>query len=319
MPASRFTRFFALWSGLSAMLLPLSAAASTPADLGPGILLPWQFSPIVFGCVALALGVYVNGLRVRVVAGRRCGIARPFMFILGVLLIYGVLQTRFDYWAQHMFYFHRLQHLVLLHLGPFLVALSVPGRVLRDGLPHRLREHGADALLDSTGFASLRRFLLSPWRLPLLFIAGIAVWLEPTVNYYAMLSWQLYDFMNLSVVATGLLFWALVLDPEPAPPARIGYGQRILVLVAVIFPQIVIGAILSLSRHDLYNVYGICGRLYPLSPVTDQQIGGLLIWGPGSMMSVIGMLVVLSHINGRRRAARFYAPRTHSKLVESSS
>jgi len=113
--------------------------------------------------------------------------------------------------------------------------------------------------------------------------------------------------MNWSMVVDGLPFWWLVLNPEPKPPARVGYGARILMLVLVMFPQILIGAFIGLSTHDLFDVYAVCGRLYPISAVTDQQIGGLIIWIPGSMMSVIGMLIVLTRYRRQRdlgRAAR---------------
>jgi putative membrane protein len=45
--------------------------------------------------------------------------------------------------------------------------------------------------------------------------------------------------------------------------------------------------------HELYPIYSICGRAFELSPLADQQMGGLILWIPAAMMSVIGMLVVL--------------------------
>ncbi len=59
--------------------------------------------------------------------------------MLGVVLIYAVVQTHYDYLSQHMFFFHRLQHLVLHHLGPFLIALGVPGAALWAGMPDFLK------------------------------------------------------------------------------------------------------------------------------------------------------------------------------------
>jgi putative membrane protein len=46
----------------------------------------------------------------------------------------------------------------------------------------------------------------------------------------------------------------------------------------------------------LYPIYSICGRAFTwISPMRDQQIGGLLLWIPGSMMSVVGALIALRH------------------------
>jgi putative membrane protein len=61
----------------------------------------------------------------------------------------------------------------------------------------------------------------------------------------------------------------------------------------IMLPQIGIGAYIALSDTILYDVYAVCGRAWPISPLVDQQIGGLITWIPASMMSVIGILIVL--------------------------
>lgn len=265
---------------------------------------PWDFSPTVLLCTLLALGIYINGLRVRRRRGLRNGFWLPLAYCVGVIAIYLVLQTRVDYYSQHMFYIHRLQHLVLHHLGPFLIALAVPQAILRAGIPGRLWQRAVAPVLRSAPVRVVCNLLLDPILAPLLFVAGIAFWLIPVVHYDAMLSLPLYNLMNWSMVIDGLPFWWLVLNPEPKPPARVGYGARILMLVLVMFPQILIGSFIGLSTHDLFDVYAVCGRLYPISAVTDQQIGGLIIWIPGSMMSVIGMLIVLTRYRRQRDLGR---------------
>ncbi|HEU0195604.1 MAG TPA: cytochrome c oxidase assembly protein [Nevskiaceae bacterium] len=288
-------------------LLPACASAAPTAAQVVDFLAPWQFSPTVLSLTLLTLVVYVNGLRVRHARGQRSSVARPFAFLLGVVLIYFVLQTRFDYWAQHMFYIHRGQHLVLHHIGPFLIALSVPHKVLRAGIPDRWWDAWVGPVMRSWPVRGTVAVLMDPILAPVLFVVGIGFWLIPAVHFDAMLSLPLYNLMNWSMLVDGLPFWWLVLNPEPKPPARIGYGMRIFILWIVMFPQIAIGAFIGLSTHDLFHVYAICGRLYPISPITDQQIGGLIIWIPGAMMSAISMLLVLAHTAGHRRAARFEA------------
>jgi cytochrome c oxidase assembly factor CtaG len=70
-------------------------------------------------------------------------------------------------------------------------------------------------------------------------------------------------------------------------------GYRILMLCLAMLPMMLAGAIIGLARHDLYPVYDICGRFAPVSPLTDQQLGGLIIWIPGTVLLVsIAMLVL---------------------------
>ena len=92
--------------------------------------LPYEFSPAVPVLCLGGLVVYLRGLYLVPV---KPGLGRSIAFITGVTLVYVVMQTRFDYWSQHMFFVHRLQHLVLHHLGAFLIALSGPATVLSAG------------------------------------------------------------------------------------------------------------------------------------------------------------------------------------------
>jgi putative membrane protein len=40
----------------------------------------------------------------------------------------------------------------------------------------------------------------------------------------------------------------------------------------------------------------LCGRVYPtVSALLDQHLGGIVVWIPAAMMSVIGFFVVLNH------------------------
>jgi putative membrane protein len=69
-----------------------------------------------------------------------------------------------------------------------------------------------------------------------------------------------------------------------------------LMLVAVILPQVVLGAVLFFAPASLYPVYSLCGRAFNhLSELADQQLGALILWIPGSMMSVVAAILVMRH------------------------
>ncbi len=272
--------------GVGALLYVL--CGRYPADLP--FWMPWEFSWKIYLTVSLALGWYVRGC-LRLAGAERPSIWRHIAFVLGVLLMYAVVQTHYDYLSEHMFFFHRFQHLVLHHLGPFLVALAWPGAALQAGMPDLLRPVTA-----SGPVRGVVDFVQHPVVAPCLFVGLIYVWLTPSIHAFVMLNDQLYYFMNWTMAIDGLFFWFLILDPNPKPPARIGFGVRALLTMVVVPPQIAIGAVLALSNHDFYPVYEICGRILPISPLTDQHYGGLILWIPGSMMSVVGLILVLNNL-----------------------
>lgn len=277
-----------LAAGLLFWWLCQSHAAMLPAWA------PWDFSWIEFLAGWLTSWWYIRGLS-RLAPGQRPSRLRQIGFFAGMLLIYVVLETRFEYFAEHQFFYNRIQHVVMHHLGPFLIALAWPGAALLRGLPAPLRRLAAHPLVIGTV-----RVLQQPILAAVLFSGSFFFWLIPPVHFRAMIDPDLYALMNWTMVVDGILFWCLVLDPRPCPPARAAFGTRAALAFAVMFPQIIIGAIITFSSRDLYTFYDLCGRIYPqLGAHIDQTIGGLILWIPPAMMSVLAALLVL---NALRRA-----------------
>lgn len=268
-------------------------------------LAPWEFSPAVLALCAGAVLLYARGLR-RMPAGERPHIGRRLSFFAGWVLVYFVMQTHWDYLSQHMFFIHRIQHLVLHHLGPFLVALAQPLAVLARGLPQSVEARIFRPLWRSRAARVVYRALQNAFVAPVLFVGLIFFWLTPAIHFPAMLNDQLYQVMNWSMLLDGLLFWALMLDPRTrSQGALIGLGPRIFLLLGASLPQIYIGARIGLATHELYDVYSVCGRVWPISPIEDQSLGGLVTWIPAGMMHMLGVLVLLArwmHADGEAHA-----------------
>jgi len=268
---------------------------------------PWEFSWLVQISVWGALLLYFNGLR-KTGPDEMPGYGPVIGFVLGVVLMYLVTQTRFDYWSQYMFFVHRGQHLVLHHLAPFLIALSMPAAVLARGLPAGVRAWFAGRRWLRATWVTAYRWLQQPAIACVLFVGLIAFWLTPQIHFDAMLNVTLYWVMNWSMALDGLLFWWLMFEHgKRGITPRLGYGTRVLLLFAVMVPQIIIGASITFADANWFEVYAVCGRAWPLDPMTDQHIGGLITWIPAAMMSVIGALVILRfwiYDDARRNAGR---------------
>ena len=143
-------------------------------------------------------------------------------------MIYGSLHTYFDYYAEHEFFMHRIQQVLLHHLAPLLVIASYPGAVMRAGLPLALACASARAAAELAAARGLAAMLLNPAVATITFVAFILVWLIPHMQTLAMLDWRIYRFMNWSMVISGFIYWWLVLDHRPRPPGRMTPGVRVL-------------------------------------------------------------------------------------------
>lgn len=252
-------------------------------------LTPWEFSPTLLLMFFVGIVLFVRGTRVH-----RVSKTRQAFFWIGLVFLYLSLHTRIDYYAERMFFIHRLQHLVLHHLGPLLIMGAYPGQVLRAGLPMSWRLRLRDFRVSTPG-RGLVAVLTNKYLVPFLFVVLVIGFLIPTVQFYSMLDWRLYRFMNWSVVISGFMYWNLILDRRPSPPAVLSPGGRIISPVVTMVPQMVVGAIITFTEHDLYPIFDLCGRAIPgMTAVTDQAIGGLTMWVLAGFVEVFGLLFALA-------------------------
>ncbi|HZD90263.1 MAG TPA: cytochrome c oxidase assembly protein, partial [Pseudolabrys sp.] len=215
---------------------------------------PWDFSFVEFAGSWLAAWWYWRGLTMTPRA-ERPGMGRQVAFFAGLVTIYVVLETHFEYLAEHQFFYNRLMHAALHHLGPFLLAISWPGATLARGVPAPFMR-----LSRSNWLNAGLRVLQQPVIAGFVFVALIFFWLVPPIHFRAMIDPRLFRIMNWSMVLDGVLFWFIVLDPRPCPPAKISAVGRLCMAGLVIVPQVMGGALITLARSDIYPYYDLCGR-----------------------------------------------------------
>src|SRR6185312_14327888 len=107
----------------------------------------------------------------RTPAAERPALWRTIFYYAGIALIWIVLQTRYEYMAQHMFFLNRAQHVTMHHLGPFLIALSWPGTTLMEGMPEAARR-----LTRWRPLRAVVAVIQQPLLAALLFFGLIALW-----------------------------------------------------------------------------------------------------------------------------------------------
>lgn len=132
-----------------------------------------------------------------------------------------------------------------------------------------------------------------------------------------------HDLMHISMLLAGMFLYFCAFDERPPPPGG-NYGARGFALLGVLFVNIPLGAYLSYKEKVLYPAYG-AGEHIGLAPLIDERLGGLIQYVPGSMMLVIGVLLVLgiwrrheSRLEEWRRrgfARRAFAPEPGSTLA----
>lgn len=252
----------------------------------------WDFQPDIVIVTLLAIATYGAGIRrSRKVIGERQAL-RHVAYFTGLAFVFVALESPIDALADHLFWMHQIQHLLLRMIGPMLIALSYPQAVLIRGLPRALRGGALSPILSIGGLRSVFGLITAAPFVTFLFIAALYVWQYPPIHEAAILDDSIHYAMHVTMLAAGLLFFWRVFDARPTP-AGLSYGKRLMMLLAVILTQIALGAYLTLKTEVLYPVYDSVGRFFGMKPLSDEMIGGFIVWVPSSMMCLVAVILVI--------------------------
>ena len=107
---------------------------------------------------------------------------------------------------------------------------------------------------------------------------------------------------HLVFIATAVLMWWPVLSPVPELP-RASYLTQLLYLFLLGLPMSLVGALITLSEEVLYPFYTRAPRVWELTPLADQQLGGLLMWVVGTLVLWAAATVVWFRWSAREESS----------------
>ena len=252
------------------------------------LLTRWDLEPsVVVGIAALSVGyLYLCGYRLE--AG---GIGRPrgsrplcstrhfsLFFMSMAVVVVALLSPLDSVGDQYLFSAHMVQHLLLASLFPPLFLLSLPEAIVAP-------------LFRVKGLSRALRWLVYPAVAFLVFNVDIAVWHLPAWYDLTLRNGGVHILEHLTFLAAGVIVWWPVLSPIRSQ--RMSLGMQEFYLFANLFPLMALGIFFSFWQHPLYGPYIAAPRLWGISALNDQQIGGLIMWMPGDAPYAIAMAAIL--------------------------
>jgi putative membrane protein len=229
----------------------------------------------VIGIAAL-VALYVWRSRVE---RQRPTVTQSFAFAGGLVAMFfalnGPLHDLSDY---DLFSAHMVQHLVLIFLVSPLLVIGTPGWMLRPAL----------AL---PGVGPTARWLTRPTHCFVIFNVVMAGWHIPGPYNLAMAVHPVHIVEHLMFMAAAVIMWWPFLSPLPELP-RLAYPGQMLYCFLMSIPMSIVAIYISLADHILYPAYEVAPRMFGLTPLEDQQMGGLIMWVPGSIIYLIVISLV---------------------------
>ncbi len=266
---------------------------------------PWPQIILILVTLAVLYGRGWHRLRQR--GSRRLANGwRLTSFMAGIGVLGLAMLSPIEVLQEMFFSVHMVQHLLIQMVGPPLLLLADPYPFLLWGLPNRARRAASEYLTATAPFRQVLRKLTSPWLCWGLYVGLIWVWHVPAA-YDASLRSEVYHvLMHLSFFAPALLFWWHVTGAAPRLHGRLSYGLRVGLALAGLAQNEVLGVIIAFADEPLYSHYATVPRMWGLSVMEDQALGGALMWVPGGMMYVLTAIILLARMleQAEKRAER---------------
>jgi cytochrome c oxidase assembly factor CtaG len=220
-------------------------------------------------------------------------------FIAGVAVLLLALVSPLDALGdEYLLSAHVAQHFLLALVVPPLLVLGATDR-LRRRLPAMPR-----------WFRNAR----IAWPLG---VGCMLVWHVPAFFNAALASEPLHIAQHLSFLATGVIFWWPVLQPDPArrpsPWAAIGYLFSACTACSLLGAALTFGPTGAYSAYlhpaDTLGVLPLIRNQWGIDVKSDQQLAGMLMWVPGCFVYLSAILV---------RVGEFYRKEELDQPVEAA-
>jgi putative membrane protein len=250
----------------------------------------WSLDPVALIGIPLIVFLYYRGLQSLGARRRFHGTWRPSAFYTGMFLIAVALVSPLDHLSDELFMAHMTQHMLLMMVGVPLILLGAPILPVLRGIPRPIRRRLVIPTFQSLPVRFVLRNLSRPLVAWPIFIFSIFGWHLPALYEAALANEALHLLEHAIFFLGGYLFWWNVIDPHPLRP-NLTYLIRVPYIFLTVVPAFVLGAFLTFSEGAWYPSYELTAPLYGFTGIEDQQLGGVIMWIPGSF--IIGTALVL--------------------------
>ena len=209
---------------------------------------------------------------------------RVVWFVAGVAVGYVALASPIDKGGdEYLFSIHMVQHLLLMMVVPPLCLLGMAGWHPPVAAP---------------AWRHAWRVAVNPAVATVVFTVVLLVWHIPALYDTTLTTEPIHVLEHLSFIAVGVLFWWPIVDPQRTAQRHVNPFAKIAMLVASGIPPTVLGLIFTVGSHAYYDFYERAPRLWGLSPVADQQVAGVIMFGAGNIIYFIAVIVVFWRLFG---------------------
>ncbi len=245
----------------------------------------WTWDPAVLLCLALCGLNYACGVRG---LWRRAGVGRGVRrrdtacFGAGLATIFVALDSPLDALSLSLVSAHMVQPLLLIVVAAPLLALGRPHIALLWALPPAYRRVLGRWWRRSGLCRPLWRLCTAPLVVFLFHTVALWVWHLPVLYQEAVMNNGVHALEHISFLGTALLLWWTLVHP-----GKWGHGAGVILVFITGMQSVALGVLFTFSRVPWYPVYSGRSTAWGLTPLSDQQLAGVIMWVPAGVIYLI--------------------------------
>jgi putative membrane protein len=257
---------------LIAILLVTPAWSHTGEPLQLHDFVVWSFDPLIVAGLGLAAWAYAKGLR------RTKGIRHweIVCYWIGWIALAAALISPLHTMGEALFSAHMAQHELLMVVAAPLLVLGRPTAPYLWSLPDDLRL-GAMRRVRSIMVGHVLKTISSPLNAWAIHFAVLWIWHIPILFDLSVQNAFVHALQHISFLASAILFWWSLFG---RPRRSMHYGAGAFYVFTTMVHTGVLGALLTFTTMPWYRVYRETTEAFGLSPLEDQQLGGLIMTVP---------------------------------------
>jgi putative membrane protein len=248
--------------------------------------LHWTFSPAILIPIGAYAYFWIRRFReVRRTSGPRGAGARQLIpFIAAILVMLTALVSPLDGLGEdYLFSAHMVQHLLLGDIAPLLILLSL-SRVIMRPLTRRLQ-----ALERALGP------LAHPATALVLWLGLVYLWHVPALYDAALEHAPVHALQHVAFFTAGMLVWWPLIQPVPMRHRLTGMWTFGYIGTAKV-GLAALGLYLTWSGTVAYTYYESVPRIWGLSAISDQNVGGAIMMVEQSLLLVTVLAILFSRM-----------------------
>jgi cytochrome c oxidase assembly factor CtaG len=152
----------------------------------------------------------------------------------------------------------------------------------------------APRLTRATNIPSVRSswaFITAPFVAWLIHALVLWSWHVPALFQATLTSDLVHSAQHASFLGSALLFWWAIMHGRQR---AVGFGIAVLYLFTTALHSGLLGALLTFARSVWYPAYTGTTDAWGLTPLEDQQLGGLIMWIPAGLVYIIAGLALFA-------------------------